>query len=70
MEEGGADENVNTRSGNITRFREKINSKNSFSVDKLRQRRRNARVVSKNEERRRRDAPAEMEVEEVKAARR
>lgn len=37
------DENVNTRSGNITRRREKINSKNSFSVGKQRQRRRNAK---------------------------
>lgn len=52
MEEERADENVNTRSGNITRCREKINSKNSFSV-KLRQRRRNARVEGKNEGRRR-----------------
>lgn len=51
-----ADENVNTRSGNITRCREKINSKNFFSVDKLRQRGRNARVEGKNEGMRRRRA--------------
>lgn len=35
-----SDKNVNTRSENITRRREKINSKNSFSLGKQRQRRR------------------------------